>query len=153
MRYVKTLGIYEHDFNFFLKQKYVHTNGTGVKIFHIFTKFFFKSVPDVIHTFMRLSIMYWVTNGSKEACFQFARLNCEYSMSYGRLYMHIPKKAFFIHQKQRIFYQIIYLAKNKGFSTKSPKCMFLLRSTPPCPSPIQTRGPSAIICNYNNLNT
>ncbi len=34
------------------------------------------------------------------------------------------KRHFSYIKKQRIFYQIIYLEKNKGFSTKSPKSTF-----------------------------
>ncbi len=106
MRYWKTLCVCEHYFKFFFQKKVcAHKRHKG-KNFPYFCSFFFKIVPDVIHTFLRLPVMYRVPNGSKEACISFRRLNFQSMVFYGCLYRHIGKKAFFIH-------------KNKGFQPKS----------------------------------
>ena len=68
MRYLETLGICEHFFIIFFQKKVCAPTRHTYENFPYFWHFFFKSVPDVIHTFMRLSVMYRVTNGSKEAC-------------------------------------------------------------------------------------
>ncbi len=52
MRYLKILGIYEHDFNFFFEKKVCAHKRHRCKNFPYFYQIFFKNVPDVMHTFM-----------------------------------------------------------------------------------------------------
>ncbi len=84
-------------------KKYVHPHGTRMKIFHIFSILFFKSVPFGCTYFLRRFIMYGGTNGLKEASYKKCCLNNEYMAFYGYLYGHIANKAFFIHQKTKDF--------------------------------------------------
>ena len=102
----------------------MHTNGTRIKNFHIFGIFFSKVCRLGAHTFWDFLWCMVVQMVQKKLRIDFSVLisNIECFMD---VCMGVSKKRHFSYIKeQRIFHQIIYLAKNKGFLTKSPKYTF-----------------------------
>ncbi len=119
IRYLKTLGMYKHCLNFLFQKKVCAHKRHNCKNFPYFYQFFSKVC---LMSYTHLWDFLLCTESPrvpKKLAFNFIVLILNI-----RCFMDIcidisPKRLFSYIKKQRIFYQIIYLSKNKGFSTKS----------------------------------
>ncbi len=118
MWYLKTLGIYEHDLKYFFEKVCAHKRHR-CKNFPYFRHFFSKvclgSYTHLWHFLLCTESQMVPKKLAFNMCVLILNIWCFMDVCMGIS----QKMPFSYTKKQRIFYQIICLSKNKGFSTKS----------------------------------